>query len=88
MTKSQKIDTINYTDNLGDITADQLEDFFFDWPKHPDAEAHIRILAGSYKVWLAMNGRQCVGRINAISDGVLYAYIPLLEVLPSYRGKV
>ena len=34
-----------------------------------------------------MDDRQCVGQINAISDGIFYAYIPLLEVLPSYRGK-
>ncbi len=28
-----------------------------------------------------------VGFINAISDGVLSAYIPLLEVLPAYQGQ-
>ena len=28
-----------------------------------------------------------VGFITAISDGVLAAYIPLLEVLPDYRGQ-
>jgi ribosomal protein S18 acetylase RimI-like enzyme len=28
-----------------------------------------------------------VGFITAISDGVLAAYIPLLEVLPDYRGR-
>lgn len=78
---------VSYTDNLNDLAAGQLEGFFVDWPTRPDAEAHLRILAGSYKVWLAMDGHQCVGRINAISDGVFYAYIPLLEVLPSYRGK-
>ena len=25
--------------------------------------------------------------MNAISDGILYAFIPLLEVLPSHRGR-
>jgi len=25
--------------------------------------------------------------VNAISDGVLYAFIPLLEVLPSHRDR-
>ena len=30
---------------------------------------------------------QVVGFINAISDGVLTAYIPLLEVLPAYQGQ-
>ena len=78
---------VTYTDNIENLTADQLEGFFDDWPTHPDEEAHIRILAGSFKVWLAMDGRQCVGRINAISDSIFYAYIPLFEVLPAYRGK-
>ncbi len=78
---------VSYTDNLDGLSVDQLQGFFVDWPTNPDAEAHLRILAGGYKVWLAMDGRQCVGRINAISDGVFYAYIPLLEVLPAYREK-
>jgi len=78
---------VTYTDNIESLTADQLGGFFVDWPTRPDEEAHIRILAGSCKVWLAMDGLQCVGRINAISDGVFYAYIPLLEVLPAYQGK-
>jgi len=30
---------------------------------------------------------QVVGFITAISDGVLSAYIPLLEVLPAYKNK-
>jgi len=78
---------VTYTNNIENLTADQLEGFFEDWPTYPDEEAHIRILAGSCKVWLAMDGRQCVGRINAISDGIFYAYIPLLEVLPAYQGR-
>lgn len=28
-----------------------------------------------------------VGFINAIGDGIMSAYIPLLEVLPEYRGQ-
>lgn len=30
---------------------------------------------------------QVVGFVNAISDGLLGAYIPLLEVLPEYQHK-
>ena len=30
---------------------------------------------------------QVIGYINAISDGVLVAYIPHLEVLPAYQGQ-
>ncbi|WP_124727420.1 GNAT family N-acetyltransferase [Staphylospora marina] len=30
---------------------------------------------------------KAAGFINAVSDGVLSAYIPLLEVLPQYRNR-
>jgi len=30
---------------------------------------------------------KATGFINAISDGVLSAYIPLLEVLPAYKNR-
>ena len=36
---------------------------------------------------MALDDNKVVGFINAISDGILSAYIPLLEVLPSYRSK-
>ncbi len=36
---------------------------------------------------LALDGDQVVGYITAITDGVLAAYIPHLEVLPPYKGQ-
>ena len=45
------------------------------------------MLRGSNACWLALDGDRCVGFVNAISDGVFYAHIPLLEVLPEYRGQ-
>jgi ribosomal protein S18 acetylase RimI-like enzyme len=46
-------------------------------------------LKGSYISWLAIDSSTgvVVGFINAISDGVMAAYIPLLEVLPEYQNK-
>ena len=44
---------ITYTDDVDTITADQLAGFFVGWPTHPDPEAHLRVLRGSYRVWLA-----------------------------------
>ena len=78
---------IAYTDKVESVSAEQLTGFFVGWPDHPDPEAHLEILRGSHTVWLAFDNNQCVGFINALSDGVFYAYIPLLEVLPDYRGK-
>jgi predicted N-acetyltransferase YhbS len=44
-------------------------------------------LRGSYAVQLALDGDTVVGFVTAISDGVLSAFIPLLEVLPEYRSE-
>jgi ribosomal protein S18 acetylase RimI-like enzyme len=76
-------------DNPNSITPTQLKGFFVGWPNPPSAETHLRILQGSYAVVLALDAttQQVVGFITAISDGVLSAYIPLLEVLPTYQGQ-
>lgn len=78
---------ITYSDSLEDIQPEQLAGFFVGWPNPPQAENHLRLLQGSYKIWLALDGETLVGFITAISDGVLAAFIPLLEVLPAYQGQ-
>ena len=78
---------IVYTNRIESVSAGQLTGFFVGWPAHPDPEAHLEILRASHTVWLAFHNDQCVGFINALSDGVFYAYIPLLEILPSYQGR-
>jgi len=81
---------IVYTSSLEDISDKMLEGgFFVDWPNPPSPPVHLRILQGSYIVWLAIDEKaeKVVGFINAISDGILSAYIPLLEVLPEYQCK-
>ena len=80
---------IIYTTDVECVNEGMLDGFFVDWPKPPSAAAHLRILEGSYLVWLAVDEStgKVVGFINAISDGVMSAYIPLLEVLPEYQGR-
>ncbi len=78
---------IIYTDLLDTITADQLQGFFVGWGNPPTPETHLRLLHGSYKVWLALAEGRVVGFISAISDGVLAAFIPNLEVLSAYQGQ-
>lgn len=81
--------TIRYSDQLADMTEAHLGRFFEGWPSAPNPKTHLKILRNSYAVWLALDDSQngqCVGFINAISDGVFYAYIPLLEVLPTHQG--
>lgn len=72
------------------ISEDQLAGPFFErWPDPPDAATHLRVLSGSDHVVLAVSeaDQQVIGFATAISDGVLAAYIPLLEVVPEYRGR-
>ena len=57
------------------------------WPEHPTPERHLELLGGSSHVVLALERDAVVGYVTAISDGVLAAYIPLLEVLPPHRGR-
>jgi len=71
------------------IRADQLNGFFVGWPNPPSPETHLRLLTNSDEIVLAIDDqtKQVVGFITAISDGVLSAYIPHLEVLPDYQGQ-
>ena len=78
---------IEYTDRLDGVDARHLDGFFVGWPNPPSAERHLAVLRGSAAVVLARDGEDVVGFVNAISDGVLSAYIPLLEVLPEYQGR-
>ncbi len=80
---------IRYLNTADGIRPDQLAGFFEGWPSPPTPETHVSIMRGSYRVVLAIDCDRdtVVGFITAVSDGVLAAYIPLLEVLPSYRRR-
>jgi len=78
---------VEYKDNLEGITADMLQEFFVGWRREVSAQEHLELLAGSYKIWLALDEGRVVGFVHAISDGVLAAFIPLLEVLPKWHGR-
>ncbi|MGB7342559.1 MAG: GNAT family N-acetyltransferase [Phototrophicaceae bacterium] len=79
---------IHYTDALDGISADMLQGgFFVGWSSQPSAETHLRLLQGSYQIWLALDDKMVVGFVSAISDGVLAAFIPNLEVRPHYQGQ-
>ena len=78
-----------YQTNIDDLTPHQFQGFFVGWPSHPEPSTLLRILENSYAVALAVDedtGR-VIGLANALSDGVLSAYIPLLEVLPPWQGQ-
>ncbi len=79
---------IRYADAPENVSADDLRGGFFErWPDPPSPETHLRIVNASDEVILAFDGPDVVGFVTAITDGVLCAYVPLLEVLPGYRNR-
>lgn len=80
--------SLRYQNHLDGIGAAQLTGFFEGWPNPPSAETLHRILSRASALALAAlpNG-QVIGFVYAISDGVLSAYIPLLEVHSEWRGQ-
>ncbi len=78
-----------YTTDVSGLTAADVGGFFADWPTPLTPERHLEILRGSHTVVLARDGAvgSVVGFVTAVSDGVLSAFIPLLEVLPDRRGQ-
>lgn len=80
---------IRLLDSLEGIDARHLQGFFAGWAAPPTPEQHLAILAGSTHVVLAWDAAadRVAGFANALSDGRLAAFIPLLEVLPAYQGR-
>lgn len=78
-----------YKNSLEGITPEMLVGFFDGWPTPPSPETHLKLLKNSSKVVLAFDKEtdRVVGFITAVSDGVLSAYIPFLEVLPEYKNR-
>lgn len=80
---------IEYSFSADGVPAKQLEGFFVGWPNPPSPETLLRILKQSSEIVLATDTEsgRVIGFVNAISDGVLAAYLPLLEVLPEYQHR-
>jgi GNAT superfamily N-acetyltransferase len=80
---------IVYGTSLDGVDAEDLAGFFVDWPTPPTTERHLELLRGSEHVVLARDEEtgRIVGFVNVVGDGVLSAFVPLLEVLPAYEGR-
>jgi GNAT superfamily N-acetyltransferase len=83
----QGLPLVHYTNSLADFDERQLTGFFVGWPNPPTPGTLLQILHGSDHIELAIDEDTVVGFATAITDGVLSAYIPLIEVLPSYQGR-
>lgn len=81
-----RVEDLTFATDAGCVTPHQCTGFFVGWPLPPSPEQLVAVLDGSYRRVVALDGQRVVGFINAISDGVLTAFIPWLEVLPDYQG--
>lgn len=79
---------IRYSTAVDELDVTQLAGpFFVGWRDPPDAETHLRILREARHAVVALDGDTVVGFVTALADGVLSAFIPLLEVTPSHGGR-
>ncbi len=78
---------ISYRDGAEGLVAAELASFFQGWPVPPSVDRRLACLTGAQRVMLAFDGDELVGFVTALTDGVLTASIPLLEVLPSHRRR-
>lgn len=80
---------IRYIYSVNNIQPEQLEGFFTNWVDPLSPEIHLKLLQNSDEIVLAIDDEtnKVVGFVTAITDKVISAYLPLLEVLPDYRSK-
>ncbi len=80
---------ITYRNSADGVASSDLVGFFERWPNPPSPARHLDLLRSSAHVWLARDDEsgRVVGFVTAISDGVLVAFIPLLEVRPVFRSR-
>lgn len=80
--------TLTYQTNARGLTEDQLDGKFFEgWLDPPSPATLLRILQSSDHVVVAVRGGKVTGFVTAISDGILSAFITLLEVAPEDQNK-
>ena len=80
-------DGVKYIDTIDEIASHQLQGFFVGWRSPLTPERHYELLRGSTHFIAALDDNKVVGFITALSDGVISAFIPLLEVLPEYKNR-
>jgi ribosomal protein S18 acetylase RimI-like enzyme len=79
---------ITYQTSLERLAEQDLDGFFEGWPDPPTPATLFRLLQRTDRVVLARDADgTVVGFVSALTDGVLCAYITLLEVRPRYQRR-
>jgi len=78
-----------YRTSLNGFLPDDLQGFFVDWRNPLSRKQLYTILQRSNCFVLAYDAEtdRVVGFVNALSDGINFAFVPMLEVLPDYQRK-
>jgi ribosomal protein S18 acetylase RimI-like enzyme len=79
--------TVEYTTEAAGVRETDLGGFFVGWPSPPSPAQRLALLRGAAHVVLARVDGRLAGFVTALSDGVLCASIPLLEVLPEFQRQ-
>lgn len=78
---------VTLSTEIEDLPDERLDGFFEGWPTRLAGAELKRVLLNSHRAIVAMDGEQVVGFINAISDGVMAGFIPMLEVRPDWQDR-
>jgi len=80
---------LEYRTNLDGILPDDLKGFFVGWENPLSCKQLYRLLQNSGHFVLAYDTEtnRVVGFVNALSDEINFAFIPMLEVLPDCQRR-
>lgn len=78
---------IKYQTDLHGVTSELLNGFCVGWKFPISGDELHKILQNSYRFVLAKDGGNVIGFVNSLSDGLKFAFIPMLEVLPDYKNN-
>lgn len=81
------MESVTYRTSLDGISDAMLNDFCVGWINPLSGEKLYKVLKNSQQFVLAMGEDKVVGFVNALSDGVHFAFIPMLEVLPKHQKR-
>ncbi|HVF07003.1 MAG TPA: GNAT family N-acetyltransferase [Actinomycetota bacterium] len=80
-------DAITYVDDAAALTLDDLATFFEGWRAAPAPDLCLGAVTDADACVLAFDGHRLVGFATALTDRSLFAFIPLVEVVASHRGR-
>ena len=83
-----QMETIQFLNQLDTYSPEHFEGFCVGWPNPIPPKSLWSAIHNAAHKWIAVDtsADRVVGFIYAISDGIVSAYVPLLEVRPEYQS--